>query len=230
MEQLSYKFCSHKDCPIKESQLLNCFPNDKGKPDGKHKWCRTCCARVGRERYKNKKDEILAKNALWIKSDKGKESQKRYRKSEAGKIVIKKTHAKRIELGKNKEYLKNKYLTDSVYAIEQRIRTRMRQALKAKSSRKENRTVELLGCSISFLQEHLESLFQPGMSWSNHGVMWHIDHIKPCSLFDLNKESEQRICFNYRNLQPLWRQDNIKKSDIYDWNSEHEELLQTIKV
>jgi hypothetical protein len=45
---------------------------------------------------------------------------------------------------------------------------------------------------------------------------WHIDHIKPCSSFDLTKEEEQRKCFHYTNLQPLWATDNRKKADKID--------------
>ena len=52
--------------------------------------------------------------------------------------------------------------------------------------------------------------FEPGMTWDNYGE-WQIDHIIPCSYFDLTKEENQRICFNYRNLQPLWASENNKK-------------------
>ena len=64
------------------------------------------------------------------------------------------------------------------------------------------------------LKKHLEKQFQKGMTWNNYGMYgWHIDHIIPCSAFNLNLESEQRKCFNYTNLQPLWAIDNIKKGD-----------------
>ena len=52
------------------------------------------------------------------------------------------------------------------------------------------------------------------MNWNNYGE-WHIDHIKPCSLFNLELEEEQLECFNYKNLQPLWAIDNIKKGNKY---------------
>ena len=54
------------------------------------------------------------------------------------------------------------------------------------------------------------------MTWENHGQYgWHVDHIKPCALFDLTKIEEQKKCFHYTNLQPLWWRDNIKKSHHY---------------
>ena len=52
------------------------------------------------------------------------------------------------------------------------------------------------------------------MSWYNYGVHgWHIDHVIPCSKFNLKNLDEQKKCFNYQNLQPLWAEENIKKSN-----------------
>lgn len=73
---------------------------------------------------------------------------------------------------------------------------------------------ELLGCSWSEFVSHMESKFRPGMSWKNHTVNgWHIDHITPCSKFDLSKPDQQRACFHYSNHQPLWYAENIRKSN-----------------
>jgi len=52
--------------------------------------------------------------------------------------------------------------------------------------------------------------FIAGMSWANYGE-WHIDHKKPCALFDLRDTDQQRACFHYSNLQPLWAFDNRSK-------------------
>ena len=55
------------------------------------------------------------------------------------------------------------------------------------------------------------------MNWLNYGRHgWHVDHIRPCASFDLSKPSEQKKCFNYKNLQPLWEEDNLAKSDKYN--------------
>lgn len=40
---------------------------------------------------------------------------------------------------------------------------------------------------------------------------FHIDHIKPCSSFNLSDESEVYKCFNYKNLQILTREENLRK-------------------
>lgn len=75
----------------------------------------------------------------------------------------------------------------------------------------------MLGCTIGYFKEYFCSLFVNGMSWDAfmRGEI-HIDHKKPCVVYDLTKESEQRECFAYTNLQPLWKIDNLKKGKKYD--------------
>ena len=92
--------------------------------------------------------------------------------------------------------------------ITENLRRRTRAVLEG--TNKSAPTLELIGCSPREIKEHLESLFTVGMSWDNYGK-WHIDHIMPCDSFDLTVESEQRKCFNYKNLQPLWAKDNLRK-------------------
>ena len=89
-------------------------------------------------------------------------------------------------------------------------RSRLRIALK--QIEKSDETMNLIGCSAIELKEYLESKFTEGMTWENRGREgWHIDHIKPCSSFDLSDPEQQKECFHYTNLQPLWAKDNLRK-------------------
>jgi len=115
----------------------------------------------------------------------------------------------------NREYLQRKRKEDKQVALRDNLRTRIRTSLKSSNLKKCTKTEQLIGCTVQKVKEHLESLFQPGMSWDNYGE-WHVDHIKPCSLFDLTNEEEQKECFHYTNLQPLWAKDNIRKSNKYE--------------
>lgn len=101
---------------------------------------------------------------------------------------------------------------DIDYKLLCNLRCRLYASLKTNS--KSKRTLELLGCSVEELKQHLENQFTKGMSWDNYGD-WHIDHIKPCAKFDLSKPEEQLVCFNFKNLQPLWALDNLKKGSFY---------------
>lgn len=78
--------------------------------------------------------------------------------------------------------------------------------------KKEGKTINLLGYSATQLKNHIELLFIEGMSWDNWGE-WHIDHIKPMSMFD--KSTPISVVNSLSNLQPLWASDNLSKGDKY---------------
>jgi hypothetical protein len=108
----------------------------------------------------------------------------------------------------NPEYQRMRYRDDLDYRLKNLARNRVRSALRGAS--KSARTMELIGCPVETLKAHLQKQFLPGMTWENYGK-WHVDHIHPCASFDLTNPAEQRICFNYSNLQPLWAKDNLSK-------------------
>lgn len=90
------------------------------------------------------------------------------------------------------------------------LRHRLRDALK--HNRRIASTISLLGCSIEFFKSYFERLFTEGMSWERFMKKEiHIDHIRPCSSFDLSIPEQQKACFHYSNLQPLWARENLRK-------------------
>lgn len=112
-------------------------------------------------------------------------------------------------------YRKRKREEDPFYKIKMNLSSRISDIIRGKISR--IRTMELLGCSKEEFIFHIENKFLPEMNWNNYGKKgWHVDHIKPVSLFDLSNENEMRECWNYKNLQPLWWFDNIKKGNKYE--------------
>ena len=103
-----------------------------------------------------------------------------------------------------------KYSNDPLFKLKEILKTRLSKAITR--GQKDGSAVKDLGCSVEELKIHLESKFQPGMTWENYGE-WHIDHVVPLAKFDLlNREELLKAC-NYTNLQPLWAIDNIKKRD-----------------
>jgi len=153
--------------------------------------------------YSNNKELIKEKN------------HKRYIKY-SKKYIQQNKEWYRLNKPKIMEYYKRKqrhlYKNDPNHKIKVLLRTRIYIAMKSFGTKKSAKTQELIGCSAHQFKEHIESQFRPGMTWENYGK-WHIDHIKPCSSFNLSDPEEQKKCFNYMNLQPLWAVDNLKKSN-----------------
>ena len=118
------------------------------------------------------------------------------------------------------ELHKHKMQNNVQYVISQRLRGRLCAAFKRMiggvKANKRNKSFDLIGCTGEEFSAHFKSKFTKGMSWKKFlaGEI-HIDHIKPCAFFDLAKESEQRKCFHYSNLQPLWAKDNLSKGAKY---------------
>lgn len=113
-------------------------------------------------------------------------------------------------------YINIRNKNDPDFKLRGSLRARVRAALKSNNTQKSFKTMELVGCTINQLWIHLEKQFKPGMTRKNHGLganRWHVDHIIPVSKFDLTDPDQQRICFNFRNLQPLWQPDNFRKSN-----------------
>lgn len=169
-----------------EDKLLNCFYRKKnGAYEARCKPCR--------------KQQIID----WQieNKDKVSDTKKRYYQENRRNIIR-----------RCMTYADKRYKGDECFRIVQNLRTRMRLALN--NSNKADTTQNLLGCTTEELKAHLESQFTDGMSWDNYGMNgWHIDHIIPCSSFDMLDPEEQRECFHYTNLQPLWAEDNLRKSD-----------------
>ena len=54
------------------------------------------------------------------------------------------------------------------------------------------------------------------MNWDNYGSYFHIDHVKPRSLFNIEDDNNRRLMNHFFNLQPLEKHENIKKSNKYN--------------
>ena len=114
-----------------------------------------------------------------------------------------------------RNYMREYYSTNVQANLANRLRRRLHKFAGGKKSAP---TMKLLGCTIEQLQGHLEAQFIDGMCWNNRDE-WDIDHILPCSNFDLRIAEQQRECFHYTNLQPLWKSDNRAKGSQLDWAS-----------
>jgi hypothetical protein len=219
---MKIKKCSR--CKIDKN--LDQFHKSKGRKDGRRSHCKSC-----RYEYsKNNIDKLREAKRKYTERnlEKVRKSKSEYHLKNREKILIKqkfyynknkeqilakdKEYRKRLDVKKRQsERRKERKLQDPGYKavcnLRRRICSIIRRNSKAETSKK------LLGCDKDFLVQYLASKFIEGMTWDNYGPKgWHIDHIIPCSSFDMSDPEQQKQCFHYTNLQPLWAEDNRKKS------------------
>ena len=185
-------------CKINKS--TDQFHKDSSKISGFTSYCKECKTLY----RKNNIEQFRARKLKWYQKKKLQKSLIPKQKK------IKDKNYKPAHKLKRKEKERLQRQTDLNFRMLGNLRTRIYHAMKKDTKGK--KTKELLGCSIQELKIYLESKFREGMSWGNYGKYgWHIDHIIPCSMFDLTNFEQQKKCFHYSNLQPLWAVDNLKK-------------------
>jgi len=109
--------------------------------------------------------------------------------------------------------------TDPAFKLGLNLRGRMYRALGGIN--KTGSGVRDLGCSLQELKQHLESQFEPGMTWENYGGnqgysgdnTWEVDHILPLANYQITDRGTYRRLAHYTNLRPLWSRDNRSRSN-----------------
>ena len=139
--------------------------------------------------------------------EKRKETCKRYRLNNKEKIYKYRN-----------QYRKEKRKNDIKKQIEHRVEVSIHSTLKEnrKMCRGGTKWEKALDYTRYDLRNHIETLFQEGMTWDNYGKGgWELDHIIPKSKFyyESIEDDEFKKCWALNNLQPLWEKENIKK-----WN------------
>jgi len=104
---------------------------------------------------------------------------------------------------------KERRKTDMNYKMSILLRSRLQKFCRGNYSSIQN----LVGCSIQNFRYWIEYNFNHKMNWNNHGTIWHIDHVLPCSKFDLTNDDEMKICSNWKNLRPLLTEKNLAKNN-----------------
>lgn len=221
----------NKICPICNIlKNIDEYTKCLNRKDGLQIYCKSChkikykeSKRLSDKKYneiwKGKPENILKKkiySKLYNQNnpEKRKIYSSKYRKSEKG-VSARKIYRK-------KEY-DEKYGKDLQWTLKLILRNRLKNAIK--NNFKKGQTLILLGYSIPELLIYFKEKYNIELTASMIGKekgKWTLDHIKPCSKFDLSKPEEQAICFqqaicfHYSNLQPMLFEDNIKKGAKYE--------------
>jgi hypothetical protein len=198
------KQCKQDDC--KKIKPLTDFYKSKSGKYGVESICKECRCKNSKIYDINNNRKEYRDNFYQQNKDKHFENGKKWRKLNPDKI-------KEI----NRKCDNKRYQTNPEYKLKKLIRGRMISEIgKIKNGSTNDKMNEYLGCSLNDLKIYIENKFTPDMNWNNHGNVWELDHIKPCSLFDFTDVKQQKECFHYTNLQPLYKEDNRKKSNKYE--------------
>jgi uncharacterized protein YxeA len=126
-----------------------------------------------------------------------------------------------------RNYEKEKTKNDIDFKFRKYLRSRIYMALTTQGTKKNKRTWKYINCTSDFFKKWIVYQLYDGMTLENYGNYWHIDHVKPCSKFDLTKDEEINECFSWKNLRPLRCDKNKKKNNkIIPFDN----LMQELKV
>ena len=105
--------------------------------------------------------------------------------------------------------------------IRQRLSLQLRRFVKGRGLvldfSSKNELVRHIKLSRSDFRDYLEYQFLEEMTWGNYCKEWEIDQIVPTSLFDLTKEADLLLCWNFSNMMPMWRKDNEAKANSIEF-------------
>jgi hypothetical protein len=230
-----------KKCEVVKELNSDNFKPEKKTALGFDTTCRKCRCKRQSEIRKDDPERFKKKDAKSRETDRYKKYQNEYRLNNFEKLkedcrgryfknkepYLKRSKDQKIRLGdsykeyqkayrkKNRKELNAKYLhklkTDPVAKLKHGLRCRFNKLIKGHN--KQNSVLNYIGCDVDFLKDYLSSKFKDDMSWENHGIVWHIDHIIPCASFDFCNEEDLKKCWHYTNLQPLYALENLIKGN-----------------
>ncbi len=160
---------------------------------------------IDRQYYLENKEKVKARvNARYHRETESiRQKQKEYYEKNKADILVTTTayqrEFRRTPIGKTTSF----------------IRHSLRRVVRLLKQDKHINSMTSVGYTPLELKDHLEALFDVGMSWDNHGD-WHIDHIVSLSVLvhrnrDLPQGELMLIVNRLDNLQPLWAGDNLRK-------------------
>lgn len=198
LKSIKKEIIEFKKCSIcKEIKHRDYFTKDDGKKSGLKSNCKKCAC----DKAKNPKDPVR---------------KKMVRDAYRALPEVKQRTAQKRSLN-NKRRIKE----DPSYKLRKEVSRTIGGYLRKNHKSKDGSVMDYLPYTIEQLRTHIESLWEPWMSWDNHGLInnnkqtWQIDHIIPQSAlpYDSMKHPNFLKCWALSNLQPLEAFANIRKSN-----------------
>jgi len=198
-------------CEIsKELSEFNKAPRNR---DNLNNRCKGCTKEYNKNRRINNYDNVIASERNYDKNNR--DNKLKYYNDNREKILkyakeYRLEHKDRVNECINKSK-RTRYHSDPTYRLKEVIRKSIRNSLVRNDYSKRSKTHDILGCSFDEFRTHIESQWEPWMSWDNYGnpkdgiiepnKTWDIDHIIPTS--SAITEGELLKLNHYTNLQPL---------------------------
>lgn len=168
---------------------------------------------------REKDKEYYKKNSLHIKNIK-----KQYRHK--NNIKFKEIRLNDVNREKRRVQKNNKKINEPLFKLRDRISTSIYQSLKRNAGGKNKKSfLKFLPYSIKELKQYIESIFEPWMTWKNHGIYsnlnwndedssswkWQLDHIIPHSHFKYQTMDceDFKKCWSLSNLRPYSAKQNV---------------------
>ncbi len=155
-------------------------------------------------------DEIKRKNKKWYE-EKGKDLKKEYDKENLERV---------------RERERNRYASDENFRMRKILRTRLLKTIKGIKSSKQ--LLKYLAVDVDSFIKWIEYQWDNEWTWQNYADKWVIDHVRPCSSFDLTTEEGKAKCFHWSNMRPLSMKDNSIKSNKVDEDiiNNHQQIVE----
>jgi hypothetical protein len=170
----------------------------------RYKHCKACQQQMSRDYKHRNKETIAAYNSKYKQEHR--EDAKVYNKNYS--INNRETIQRR-----STAYQKERRYTDVNFKLSKILRSRLNCEIREVVP---DRTLTLLGTTVDMFRQWIEFNFVDGMDWSNHGTVWHIDHVLPVCKFDLEVIDHRFNCFNWCNMKPLEAIKNLSKNGKID--------------
>jgi hypothetical protein len=205
--QCNYCGCSH---PLTGEFWYSHGPN-------KTPQCRVAEKAKAAARYLINKEKISARNAKWKRNNKDKvlASARARNEKDPDKRIRNRVAFNQSRPNYYKEYIAKRKIECPSFRLRILMRNRLYSIL-ARNNKVSKTSLlnRYLGCDEQELIAHIESQFTPEMTWENWGKVWHLDHIIPICLLDINNDLTLKAILCYTNLRPLSIQDNLRKSNL----------------
>lgn len=204
----------------------NDFHKDSSKKGGIYPRCKKCRKKVikvilSKECIQCNIEKDIKNNFTSSKGRLCKECKIRNRKNYREKNCRKEYRKKYIQQNKQKvresQNKSKRYRRkhDKLYKLKSNISNLIKETFKRSGNAKNSSTNNILGCSIDFFRNHIESQFLDWMNWDNYGncetneykCSWHLDHIIPAS--SAKDEKEILLLNHWSNFQPLCSKRNM---------------------